>query len=128
MLGIPNEDTTIESKDKVNKYNYIIVASSIMKEPSSFILYHFTIVSIHPERCITLYVINHILLPRKSNFSLITQHDMETIWLIENKDKINWAQQGTNYMLEIKKEYSCLPYGNLATKIMEEIRYNFGDE
>lgn len=27
-----------------------------------------------------------------------------------------------------RKEVVCLPYGNLITKIMEDTRYNFGDE
>ncbi|KAL5062502.1 hypothetical protein RYX36_024239, partial [Vicia faba] len=89
MLGLPHEDTIIELRDRLNIYNYIIIASSIMKEPSPSIPYPFTVGYIHPENYMTHYVINYILFPRKRNFDLITKVDMEAIWLMENKVKVN---------------------------------------
>lgn len=44
------------------------------------------------------------------------------------KIKIIWAQQVVYYMMKNKKEEACILYGNLVTKILEEIGYNFGDE
>lgn len=37
------------------------------------------------------YMTNHILFLRKRNFGLITQFDVEVVWMIENKVKVNWA-------------------------------------
>lgn len=61
------------------------------------------------------YVINHILFPIRGNFSLLTQVDVETIWLIENKVKVKWAQQVINYMIECKEKDTHLSYGNPIT-------------
>lgn len=74
------------------------------------------------------YVINFVLFPRKINFSLITQFDVEVVWLIENKIKAKWAIEVIEYMMESKREEVCMSYGNLITHILEHIRHNFGDE
>lgn len=102
MLCLPHEDTVIETGDKVNRYNYIINASYVMKEPSPSISYLFTAGYIHSESRMTQYVINHILFPIKSNFNLITQVDVEVIWLVKKKVKVNWAQQVVDYMMDNK--------------------------
>lgn len=65
---------------------------------------------------------------RKSNFSLLTQVDVETIWLIGNKVKVNWTQQVIDYMIESMKHDAYLLYENLVTKFGDvETRYEFGD-
>lgn len=104
LLNLPHEDRIIELRDKANIYDYIIVASSLMKEPSSHIPYPFTVGYIHCEIRMTHDVMNHILFPRKGNLSLFTQVDVETIWFIENKVKVNWAHQVIEYMLERKNK------------------------
>lgn len=50
----------------------------------------------------------------RGKFSLLTQLDVETIWLIKNKVKVNQTQQVNDYMVESKKEDAHLPYGNLV--------------
>lgn len=76
----------------------------------------------------THYVMNHILFSRKGKLGLLTQVDVQTIWFIENKVKINYAHQVIDYMIEIKEKGSHLPYINPVIEILEEIRYNFEDE
>lgn len=56
-----------------------------MKDPWIPIPNPFIIVYIHPEIRMIHYVTNHMFFPRKSNFSLITQVEVEGIWIIENK-------------------------------------------
>ncbi|KAL5076511.1 hypothetical protein RYX36_015495, partial [Vicia faba] len=87
MLNLPHEDKIIDLEDKTYRYNYIIVAYSLMKEPSSSIPYSFNDGYINPKSRLNHFVINHIMFPRRGNFSLLTQLDVETIWLIENKVK-----------------------------------------
>lgn len=89
MLNLPHEDKIIKLGDKANRYNYVIVASFLMKEPSPSIPYLFTAGYIHLESRMIHYVMNHILFPRKGNFSLLTQVYVKTIWMIEYKIKIN---------------------------------------
>lgn len=68
----------------------------------------------------THYVTNHILFPRRRNFSLLTQPDVETIWLIENKVKLNCAKQVIDSMMKNKKEEAYFSFRNLIAKILEE--------
>lgn len=39
------------------------------------------------------YMANHIFFPRKSNFGLISQFDVENVWVIERKIKVNGARK-----------------------------------
>ncbi|KAL5081100.1 hypothetical protein RYX36_009521 [Vicia faba] len=102
MLNLPHENIVIEPEDNANRFNYITVSSSLMKEPSSNIPYSFVVGYIHPGSRITRYVINHIFFSRRDNFDLLTKVDVETIWLIENKVKINWVQHAIGHMIENK--------------------------
>lgn len=89
MLNLPHEDIIIGLGDKANMYNYVIAATSLMKEPSTYFPYPLNIGYIHPKSQMINYVMNHILFPKKANFSLLTRVDVKTIWMIEkSQDKL----------------------------------------
>lgn len=68
---------------------------------------------------------NHILFPTKSNIGLITKFDVESVWLIKNIIRTNYANELIQYMVGSKIKGTCLPYGNLITKILEHTDFNF---
>lgn len=73
--------------------------------------YSFSVGYIHPEIKMTYFIMNHILFPKQGNFGLLSHVDVEIIWLIEKKAKVNWAQTVINYMIENKAKWTHLPYG-----------------
>lgn len=79
-------------------------ASFLIKESSSHIPYPFTSGYVHPKNQMTHYIMNHTFFPRQGNFSLLTQVDVEIIWLIENKFKVNWEKHVIEYMIESKSK------------------------
>lgn len=79
-----------------------------MKNLSPFIPNPFIVGCIRRDSCMIHYMINHVLFLRKSNFSLITQFDVEVVWAIENKIKVNWEKKIIQYTLGTKNEGVCL--------------------
>lgn len=77
-----------------------------MKNPSSSIPNPFTIGYIFLDSRMIHYMTNHVIFPRKGNFGLITQFDVEVVWVIKNKIKVNMENELIKYMMEArKKEY-----------------------
>lgn len=89
ILNLPHEDIVLWSGDKGYNFNLKFVPSSLMNNSSPNIPNTFTIEYILPNSRIIHYMTNHILFPRKSNFGLLIQFDVEVVWIIENKIKVN---------------------------------------
>lgn len=65
------------------------------------------------------YFIANIVLPKHSNHSQISDMDLQIIYAIKNRIKVNWADLIMFYMLHRKGLHSGLPYGRLITKILK---------
>lgn len=125
ILNLHHEDIILESRDKGYNYNHKIVTSFLMKNPTPYILNSFTYGYIYTNGRM---IQNNIFFSRKSKFGLITQVDVESIWIIEKKIKLNWANQVTKYMIGSKNKELCLSYRNMITKILEQAKFNFREE
>lgn len=102
--------------------------SSFLLDPKSTVSFTFTIGYMHPNICLVYYVENHILFLRKSNSNCLTRYDVATIWMIANKIETNGASFVIQHILGIKRKVIFLPYGDLVTKILEHVWYNFEGE
>lgn len=67
---------------------------------------------------LTLYVITHILVPRKQNFGQQTKTHVRTIWLPANKIETNWASTMIHHMMNIKGKNMWLSFGWVIKKYL----------
>lgn len=108
----PNE------QEEGNNFNYKSVASSFMLNPKSKAFSLFIIGYVHHDICLIYYEANHILFPRKNNFSHLTRYDVASVCLLANNIETNQAGAVIQYMLENKRKGICLPYGDLVAKVL----------
>ncbi|KAL5053444.1 hypothetical protein RYX36_034126 [Vicia faba] len=125
ILNLPHEDIILDPEDKEYNYYHKIVASSLMKIPTPFIPNPFTVGYIEPDSHMIHHMINHITFPRKRNFGLKTEVDVEAIWIIDDKIMLNQAYQVIKYITGRNKEEVILPYKNMIIKILEHTGFNF---
>lgn len=88
-MSLPHKGIIIEPKDKGYRYNYKLVASSLMKDPTPSIPNAFTSKYIHLDSRMTHYMITYTFSKKERNSILITQFDTEVVWYIKNKIKVN---------------------------------------
>ncbi|KAI5434407.1 hypothetical protein KIW84_021304 [Lathyrus oleraceus] len=74
------------------------------------------------------YVICHVLLPKDSNLSQINDLEMQVLFAVKNKIRINWLP---TMMYHLKQQLSLkirLPYGRLISRILELTDMEIGRE
>ncbi|KAI5405692.1 hypothetical protein KIW84_052453 [Lathyrus oleraceus] len=74
------------------------------------------------------YVICHVLLPKDSNLSQINDLEMQVLFAVKNKIRINWLP---TMMYHLKQQLTLktrLPYGRLISRILELIDMEIGRE
>lgn len=71
---------------------------------------------------------NHVLFPRKYNFSTIKNLDFHVIWFLKNHVEKNWVDVMLYHMVDSKKKSTTLPYGELIIKILVCINFDFEEE
>ncbi|KAI5425061.1 hypothetical protein KIW84_031020 [Lathyrus oleraceus] len=74
------------------------------------------------------YVICHVLLPKDSNLAQINDLEMQVLFAVKNKIRINWLP---TMMYHLKQQLSLktrLPYGRLISRILELTDMEIGRE
>lgn len=74
------------------------------------------------------YVICHVLLSKDSNLSQINDLEMQVLFAVKNKIRINWLP---TMMYHLKQQLSLktrLPYGRLISRILELTDMEIGRE
>lgn len=98
----------LELGDKTNKYKYIIIAYSLMKEPTPFIPYPFIVGYINPKSRLIYYVINHILFPQKRKFQSLNPSWYRNS-MVDRRQIQGKMDTTSNWLLDIEKERRCTP-------------------
>lgn len=109
-----------------NEFNFDTYAHTLLIDPSSRISYPFTVSLIRPDNRLIHHTMNHVLFPRKINFSTIQKLDVPTTWFLKNQVEKNWADFVLRHMLDSKRKNITLPCFELITKILTYTGYDFG--
>lgn len=74
------------------------------------------------------YVVNHVLIPGKINFSHLIEFHIVAVWFLENRVEKHRASTMIHYMMGTKKENMHLPYSRLITKVLKHIDFDLEEE
>ncbi|KAI5383956.1 hypothetical protein KIW84_071081 [Lathyrus oleraceus] len=74
------------------------------------------------------YVICHVLLPKDSNLSQINDLEMQVMFAVKNKIKVNWLPTMLYHLKQQLTLKTRLPYGRLISRILESTDMEIGRE
>ncbi|KAI5395887.1 hypothetical protein KIW84_062174 [Lathyrus oleraceus] len=74
------------------------------------------------------YIICHVLLPKDSNLSQINDLEMQVIFVVKNKIKVNWLPTMLYHLKQLLTLKTRLLYGHLISRILESTDMVIGRE
>lgn len=74
------------------------------------------------------YVICHVLLPKDSNLSQINDLEMQVLFAVKNKIRVNWLPTMLYHLRQQLSLKTRLPYGRLISRILELTDMEIGRE
>ncbi|KAF1892946.1 hypothetical protein Lal_00048545 [Lupinus albus] len=73
------------------------------------------------------YFLSYVILPKSSNYSQISDIELQLMYAIKFNIKINWAKMTMNQMWQVRDSQSLLPYAIFITKILEHFGVSLDD-
>src|SRR3954464_6096929 len=131
-LGLPTEGVRIRHNivcdeagfENYEKYAYYFTISRVSEQElasrnASSDRVHLYSATLSVSDRMLHYLIAYILLPKHSNHSQISDIDMQLIFAIKNRIKVNWAYVVMHYMLHQRNLRGSLPYAHLISRLLE---------
>lgn len=131
-LGVPSEGARIrhsvvcddEGFENYEKFAYYFSISRISEQElasrnASSERVHLYSATLSGSDRMLHYLIAYIFLPKHSNHSQISDVDMQLIFAIKNRIKVNWAYVIMHYMRHQRNLRGSLPYGHIISLILD---------
>lgn len=110
---------------KGNKLKFDTFFHYLLIDPTSIIPTPLNFGLILPNIRLIHYTMDHVLLPKKSNYNTIQISDIHVVEFLENQVPKDWADVVLHHMLDSKMKNNTLPYVELITKILNCYGYDF---